>query len=144
MTHQPSTGSAVTRRAALVGGAALSAATLAACTAQDGGTSAGGNETVSGSTTVKLADVPVGGAVSAKIGDQPVLVSQPKKGSVAAFSAICTHAGCVVQPGNGELDCPCHGSRFNQTTGAVIQGPAAKPLTKLTASVDGGTITVKA
>ncbi len=55
-------------------------------------------------------------------------------GAVTALSAICTHAGCQVsyQPGasGGQLVCPCHGSVFDATSGAVIQGPAATPLPK--------------
>ncbi|GAB3389052.1 Rieske (2Fe-2S) protein [Humibacter soli] len=138
---ETSTGIILTRRAAMAGAtAAIGAVSLAACSAQGGGTS---NEVPAGaSTTLKLSDVPVGGSVSAKVGDAPILVAQPKAGTVVAFSAICTHAGCVVLPGKGEFDCPCHGSRYNDTTGAVIRGPAPSPLTKLKASVDGDTITI--
>jgi Rieske Fe-S protein len=50
-------------------------------------------------------------------------------GRVHAVSAICTHMGCQVafNPRETSWDCPCHGSRFG-LDGAVLDGPAAKPL----------------
>ncbi len=76
------------------------------------------------------------------MGSNPIVVAQPTAGTVVAFSAICTHAGCTVAPAGKEFDCPCHGSRYDAATGAVIQGPAPSPLTKLTATVSGNTVTV--
>jgi Rieske Fe-S protein len=82
----------------------------------------------------------VGGAVSATVGGKPVLISQPKAGTVKAFSAICTHMGCTVAPKGEELDCPCHGSRFNIETGAVLNGPASAPLAKIPVTVSDGKV----
>ena len=50
-------------------------------------------------------------------------------GRLDAVSARCTHLGCQVtwNPAERSWDCPCHGSRFG-TDGAVLQGPAVKPL----------------
>jgi cytochrome b6-f complex iron-sulfur subunit len=52
-------------------------------------------------------------------------------GGLYAISAICTHLGCTVaaQEGGGFF-CPCHGSRFSPS-GAVIAGPAPRPLVHL-------------
>ena len=52
-------------------------------------------------------------------------------GEVYAISAVCTHLGCIVaaQEGGG-FYCPCHGSRF-KPSGAVIAGPAPRPLVHL-------------
>ena len=45
------------------------------------------------------------------------------------FSNKCTHAGCRInQEINGQLVCPCHGSRYDPLTGKVLQGPAGLPL----------------
>ncbi|MDA8025772.1 MAG: Rieske 2Fe-2S domain-containing protein [Actinomycetota bacterium] len=62
----------------------------------------------------------------------PAYVLQPKANHFVAYSAICPHAGCTVQyAGNDLFICPCHGSQFNATTGAVLQGPAPTGLTAI-------------
>jgi menaquinol-cytochrome c reductase iron-sulfur subunit len=52
-------------------------------------------------------------------------------GELYAISAVCTHLGCTVaaQEGGGFF-CPCHGSRF-APSGAVVAGPAPRPLVHL-------------
>ncbi len=51
------------------------------------------------------------------------------EGELQLFSAKCTHLGCTVgwNAGDAVFSCPCHGSRFGPD-GAVVQGPAARPL----------------
>jgi nitrite reductase/ring-hydroxylating ferredoxin subunit len=58
-------------------------------------------------------------------------------GGVYAVSRVCTHLGCIVQPSPTGFDCPCHGSRF-APDGAVVKGPAPKPLKWLAVSSLGG------
>src|SRR5262245_43929944 len=44
----------------------------------------------------------------------------------------CGHQGNAVNPkaaGQDFLECPLHGSRYNQTTGAIVRGPTTVPLT---------------
>lgn len=60
----------------------------------------------------------------------PILINRDGAGAYHAFSAECTHAGCVVSPVNANTrlsTCNCHGSRFTPT-GTVAQGPANFPL----------------
>jgi Rieske Fe-S protein len=60
-------------------------------------------------------------------------------GGVYALVLVCTHMGCEAIPsGSGasiSIDCPCHGSRFDGN-GAVLRGPAARPLAHLAVDLD--------
>lgn len=90
---------------------------------------------------VAVADVPIGGAVSAKAPDgAPLIVSRPRAGSVVAFSAICTHMGCTVAPAGSQLKCPCHGSVYEAATGKNVSGPAPRPLAEVPVKVVGGEV----
>jgi cytochrome b6-f complex iron-sulfur subunit len=95
-----------------------------------------------GTVVIAVADVPVGGAASATIDGQPVLVTQPTEGELHAFSAICTHQGCDVAPGDGELRCPCHQSRYSLTDASVLGGPAPDPLPEVSITVVDGDVVV--
>lgn len=90
-----------------------------------------------GEEVASLADIPVGGSIDATIGGEPVLLAQPTAGEVVAYSAICTHQGCVVAAAGSKLECPCHGSIFDAATGDVEVGPALEPLESVSVTVDG-------
>jgi thiosulfate dehydrogenase [quinone] large subunit len=70
----------------------------------------------------------------------PDVVIREANGTLAAHSAVCTHAGCTVAYQGGQLVCPCHASVFNARTGAVITGPATTPLPARTVTEHGGAI----
>ena len=90
---------------------------------------------------ISKATIPVGGG---KIfADQKVVVTQPTSGEFKAFSAVCTHQSCVVADvADGTINCACHGSKFDITTGAVKNGPASSPLPEKKVTVDGDGISV--
>jgi nitrite reductase/ring-hydroxylating ferredoxin subunit len=61
-------------------------------------------------------------------------------GQLYAFDDTCTHMGCSLA--QGELDrttvtCACHGSQFDVTSGAVLRGPAQRPVRSVPVHVDG-------
>jgi thiosulfate dehydrogenase [quinone] large subunit len=68
-----------------------------------------------------------------KTGD-PAVVVQPSAGTFVAFDTICPHEGCTVAFNAPDklFICPCHGSRFNGETGALVKGPATRGLTPIT------------
>jgi len=101
--------------------------------------SAPSSATPAANAIIALSKVPVGGAVAAKdAGGADIIVAQPTAGKVVAFSAVCTHKGCAVAvAAAAELDCPCHGSKFNALTGAVLTGPATVPLPSVAVKVAG-------
>jgi Rieske Fe-S protein len=57
------------------------------------------------------------------------------KEGLVAYSAICTHLGCVVQAQlnqANQIACPCHNSHFDPSNNAaVVGGPAPRPLPSL-------------
>lgn len=118
-------------------GSAGSSSSTGSASESSGSSGAGNDEPVLAS----LSAIPVGQAIAAKDpSGKPIIVAQPTAGKAVAFSAICTHMGCQVAPAGAELDCPCHGSRYNALTGAVLQGPAPRPLPGVPVHVADGNV----
>jgi Rieske Fe-S protein len=134
----------LTRRHALTGAAAVGVGVplLAAC-GDDGGSTAtdeSGSGPAAGEKLGPTSDVPVGGG---KIyADQKVVVTQPSDGDFKAFSAVCTHQGCLVASvDDGTINCACHGSKFSIEDGSVQNGPATSALGAIPVDVKGDEIT---
>jgi Rieske Fe-S protein len=84
-------------------------------------------------------EIPVGGGTIFTAAR--VVVTQPARGQYRAFSAVCTHVGCILnQVTRDTIDCPCHGSKFAITSGAVVAGPAPTPLPKKRVEIVDGQI----
>lgn len=101
------------------------------------GRAAAGGKVAVGTT----ADIPPGGGSVVAMGSKPAVVVNTPQG-VRAYSAICTHLGCVVAWNDmvGVIQCPCHDGRFSPETGAVLGGPPPGPLPPITVSVEGDQI----
>jgi 3-phenylpropionate/trans-cinnamate dioxygenase ferredoxin subunit len=90
-------------------------------------------------------DVASGAMKGFKPGDKGVLVSNID-GKFYAIGDKCTHRGCSLSKGRLEgevVTCPCHGSRFNVKTGAIVRGPAGEPEPAFPVTVEGDGIWVE-
>ena len=80
-----------------------------------------------------------GKAIRVQVGGSPVAIFNVG-GQLLAVDATCPHAGGPLDRGpvTGDLvTCPLHGSQFNLRTGAVVRGPAVRPLHVYRVRVDG-------
>ena len=138
---------AINRRRALAGTAAVAVGVpvLAACggeetTAADSSSADSEPSASSGTALASVSDVPVGGCFV--VSASKVVLTQPTEGDFRAFSAVCTHQGCLVESStDGEIPCPCHGSKFSLEDGSPTAGPASGPLSAVEITVDGDSIT---
>ncbi len=74
--------------------------------------------------SVAKVDLPFHGALVYKEARVAIMC---EGGYIYALSLVCTHLGCTINVTPTELDCPCHGSRFDRQ-GRVLKGPADRPL----------------
>jgi nitrite reductase/ring-hydroxylating ferredoxin subunit len=164
VTQEPQTDSLATRRGVLAGvGLVGLAGAITACgggsgSSQPGGagtTQAAGSSPAAAASSASAAGSSASGAAAGALAttsqipvgsgmiftSQQVVVTQPSSGEFKAFSAVCTHMGCIVnQISDGTIDCPCHGSQYSIKTGDVVSGPAPKPLPAKQIKVTGDSI----
>ncbi len=90
----------------------------------------------------KLEDIPVWGAKKVTLGASALLVLRTPN-EVKAFSAVCTHLGCLVDwdTKKRSILCPCHAGTFD-VNGHVVSGPPPKPLPEHAVKVIDGKIFV--
>jgi Rieske Fe-S protein len=167
VTQEPQRDTRATRRGVLAGvGLVGLAGAVSACTSSGSpaGTSGGAYGAANGGTAPAAPATPAAPAAStpAAAGNganalaatseipvgsgkvftpEKVVVTQPVSGDFKAFSAVCTHMGCIVnQVSDGTIDCPCHGSQFSIKDGSVVGGPAPSPLAAEAIKVSGDRI----
>lgn len=96
----------------------------------------------------KSEDFAVGTSQVVSVNDKPVIIVNTKAGGVKAFSAICTHLGCIAgwDGRKGVIHCPCHDGFFNPVTGAVVSGPPPRglPAYEVTITKEGRVLVGKA
>jgi Rieske Fe-S protein len=104
--------------------------------AGDGGGAGGGGSAAAPLATV--ADIPSGGGVI----DKEAAVVVVKEGDqVRAYSAKCTHQGCIVSSvKGGTINCNCHQSKFAIATGEPVDGPAPRALPPVRVEVRNGSV----
>ena len=91
-------------------------------------------------------DIPAGKMRAFEVAGTKVDVANAA-GHFYALDDTCTHRGCSLA--NGRLagttvTCPCHGSQFDVTSGAVLRGPAQQPVRSRSVQVDGDDLLVEA
>ena len=126
------------------GGQAAQSSSAPAASA--GGSAAGSAGASSGAAAssgpvvlAKTSDIPVGGGKI--LTDRKIVITEPQSGTFKAFTAVCTHQGCIVDTvSGGTINCPCHGSKFSIANGSVVNGPAPSPLAPVSIEVQGTSI----
>ena len=95
-------------------------------------------------TIGKAADLPPGRLAAFSVGSEKVAVANVG-GQFFGLGDACTHLGCSLALGAlaGKIvTCPCHGSQFDVTTGAVLEGPAEEPVPSYDVREEGGELQV--
>ncbi|MCU0665467.1 MAG: Rieske (2Fe-2S) protein [Myxococcota bacterium] len=70
-----------------------------------------------------------------------LVVLRKPDGTLKAFDAKCSHAGCNVAFEGDKLHCPCHGGTYD-LDGKNIAGPPPRPLTELKVFEENGLLYV--
>ena len=136
-----SSSSAAANSGANGGANAAAPAVTATLSSPSAPASASGSGGAASNALATTSEIPVGGGKIFTA--EKVVVTQPNAGDFKAFSAVCTHMGCLVSTiSNGTIDCPCHGSQFSITNGAVVAGPAPSPLPAEAINVSGSSISL--
>lgn len=85
-----------------------------------------------------------GESLMVQIGGKAAVVVRGRTG-FKAFSASCTHLGCLVKwdSGKREFLCPCHAGVFDEN-GQVVSGPVPLPLAEFDVKEVGDKVFVSA
>ncbi len=81
-------------------------------------------------TVADAGDVADGEMNSYSVAERRVAIAN-LGGELHAFDDVCTHQQCSLAEGDLDgttVECPCHGSQFDITSGEVLEGPATDPI----------------
>jgi Rieske Fe-S protein len=124
------------KASAIAGGVVLSLSGLSAAQGQKDDTKK--DDTMAEDLVLKLdSSSPLskaGGSQTFDTKSGKIIVIRNDDTSFAAFSAKCTHKGGPVSfdEKTRQLICKWHGSKFDSTSGSVLNGPAKEPLPAFT------------
>ncbi len=93
--------------------------------------------------TIKAQELKPNSGQIFRFGSQPAILIDTPAGELRAFSATCTHLGCIVQyrPDLSQIWCACHNGHFD-LNGKNVAGPPPKPLEEYAVNVKGDQIVV--
>jgi len=135
---------------------ALTIISAASCIPACSGSSTSGSDapqlstvsgTLNGSTVTVNIDASsplntVGNAALVNTSGGALLVARTGQAAFTALNAICTHQTCTITGyQSGTYVCPCHLSEFS-TAGAVLRGPASRPLASYPTAFVAPTLTI--
>jgi cytochrome b6-f complex iron-sulfur subunit len=85
--------------------------------------------------SLPVGQIPLRSSLIVEYQGSPVIIIHTEKG-FDAYSAVCTHLGCIVKwvRDEKEFHCPCHAARFD-ASGKVLAGPAPEPLHRIAIEV---------
>jgi Rieske Fe-S protein len=102
-------------------------------------------ESAAASVTLSLkpGDVAPNSGQIFKFGNRPGLLLRTPSGELRAFSATCTHLGCIVQyrQDMSQIWCACHNGHFD-LNGINVEGPPPRPLEQYEVNVRGDQIVI--
>jgi 3-phenylpropionate/trans-cinnamate dioxygenase ferredoxin subunit len=92
----------------------------------------------------EVGEIPEGGLSGFSVRDRAVAIANVG-GDLHGFDDVCTHQQCSLSEGELEgtvVECPCHGSQFDVTSGEVVHGPAVEPVDVFEVREEGADIQV--
>jgi nitrite reductase/ring-hydroxylating ferredoxin subunit len=96
-----------------------------------------------GPITLNGVSAPADGHAIRVVADGTPVAVFNRGGAYYAIGAACTHVGGPLDQGqvsDHKVRCPWHGSVFDLTTGAVVQGPARTPVKAYKARFESGAL----
>jgi thiosulfate dehydrogenase (quinone) large subunit len=97
-----------------------------------------GTPTAKAGGSIPLDEIDIGGAATFESSQGPAIAIRTGKQEVIAYSAKCTHEGCLVnyEGDRNLLVCPCHGATFDPNKQGAPTAPASRPLKEIAVRID--------